>query len=198
VIVPDHVGGNVGEGLLDDFAAPAQPIFFRERSAARGGIRIVMQLENIRIVFVDVNLVAHHEQERRLRFLDEFRHLWPDAVGRERATRNRAEKNRRERVRIGHGAERTFAPHHAPTSTKDRVGVFPIATQARRPRDGGVKFQARRFGAGEVECARAGDTQFVIARIIEHLDPDFAGGVVGVADDWAELQPVQRPTRTHR
>ncbi len=60
-----------------------------------------------------------------------------------------------------------------------------------------MKFQTGRFGADKVEHARAGDAQFVIPRIIEDLDPDFAAGVVGVADDRAELQPVQRPTRTH-
>ena len=60
-----------------------------------------------------------------------------------------------------------------------------------------MKFQTGRFGTNEVEHARAGNAQFVIGRIVEDLDPDFAGGVVGVANDWAELQPIQRPARTH-
>ena len=67
VIVPHHVGGHVGEHLAHHVARPVGAVLLGHRLAARRGVGVEVLFEDVGRVLVHVDLVAHHQDERRLR-----------------------------------------------------------------------------------------------------------------------------------
>ena len=145
--------------------------------------------EDVGRVFVQVDLVAHHDDERRLRSLDEVAEFLPRAVLLRAVARDRAEQQVGHRRRRWQRAERATRARHEAARAHDPVAVAQVRLQAGDQCDRRAELDRAELGAFELEQADAFDAQPVARRIVGHLDPDPRRGVVGVPDDRPQLQP---------
>jgi hypothetical protein len=145
-------------------------------------------LEDVGLVLVHVDLVAHHQDEVGSRLLDERSEQLPDTVVPGLVARDDAEEEARGRARRGHRAKGPTGTGDEASPAQDGVAVHVVGAQSVRGRDTRAELELA-LGADNVEEAGPLDTQLVLAGVVAGLDPDPGGGVVGVPDDRTEREP---------
>ena len=148
-------------------------------------LRVEVSLEDVGLVLVHVDLVAHHQDEVGLGLLDEVRELLPDAVMLGLVARDDAEEQARGGARRGHGAKRPARTRDEASPAQDVVAVDPVGLQSGGNRNARAELELA-LGSHEVEPARSLNAELVHGGVVEDLDPDSSGRLVGVSDDGTQ------------
>ena len=133
-----------------------------------------MLLEDVGLVLVHEDLVAHHQDEVGLGLLDERGEQFPDAIVLGLVARDDAEQQARGRARRGHRAKRPTGTGDQATPAQDVVAVRAVGAQSVCDRDARAELELG-LGAEEAEEAGALDAEPVLAGVVEGLDPRLRG-----------------------
>jgi hypothetical protein len=85
-----------------------------------------MLLKNIRLLFIDIHLIAHHQHKVRRRFLDKIFELRPDAILLCRTAGNGRELNIGHGSGIGPGAEPAARLRHEAAAPENLIAIDAV------------------------------------------------------------------------